>query len=368
MDSKDAAGAPPERIETDTSLREERHKTDQQLATRSSVIEKDADQVIELARERADDLLENARQKEDATTHAADVPVIPPDVVHETRASEDEALTEEREVADDQLSAERAEQRRAIAQLLKLEREETDERLSAERAHSDRTVASRDDFLAMVTHDLRGMVAVIATSTDLLMRMPAQGPLGERTHTEARRIRKLTGQMNRLIGDLLDVVSMELGRLELNVSQEDAARLLAETMENFQVAAESSRIAMTSAGPSGPVPATLDRHRILQVLSNLVGNAIKFSEAGGNIELRLEPSVDRLEFTVRDNGRGIAPEHIEAIFERFSQAGHSDRRGLGLGLYIARCIVEVHGGRIWAVSEPGKGSAFHFTIPNSRPA
>jgi signal transduction histidine kinase len=139
-------------------------------------------------------------------------------------------------------------------------------------------------------------------------------------------------------------------------------------METFQVIAQSRKLAMTSAAPRGPVPATVDRHRVLQVLSNLVGNAIKFSEAGGIIEVRLEPIVDGFQITVRDRGRGIAPDDIEAIFERFSQAGQPDRRGLGLGLYIARCIVEAHGGRIWAVSELGKGSAFHFTIPNTRPS
>jgi signal transduction histidine kinase len=226
--------------------------------------------------------------------------------MYEARASEDEALTEERAVGRRPALRERAEQRRAIAQLLKLEREETDERLSAERAHSDRTVASRDDFLAVVAHDVRGMLAVIATSTDLLMNCRPEGPTGERTQTEARRIRRLTGQMSRLIGDLLDVVSMELGRLHVNASQQDATQLLAETMANFQALAESHNLMMTLRGPARPVPATFDHDRILQVLSNLVGNAIKFSEAGGIIELRLAPNVDGLEFTVRDSGRGIA--------------------------------------------------------------
>ena len=368
MDSKEPKDALSERGKTDISLREERHKTDQHLAKRRSVIEKDADQVVELARERADDLLEDARHREDATARLADQPVKRSDAVDEARTSEDEAVIAERAVADDQLSVERAEQRRAIAQFLELERKETDERLFAERAHSDQTVASRDDFLAIVSHDVRGMLAVIATSADLLTEMPIDGPAGERTHTEARRIRRVTGQMNRLIGDLLDVVSIELGRLEVNASQEDAAPLLAETIENFRAAAESRQLAMTSEAPSGPVPATFDRLRILQVLSNLVANAIKFSEAGGIIELRLENDVDGLAFTVRDSGRGIAADEIEAIFERFSQGGLPDRRGLGLGLYIARSIVGAHGGRIWAVSEPGKGSVFHFTIPKSRPS
>lgn len=368
MDPHEAPNALPERTQTDASLRAERQKTDQQLATRRSVIEKDADQVIELARERADELLEDARQKADVALLVADTPAVPPDAVDDARASEDQVLTEERALAADHLSEERAEQRRAIAQLLRLEREATDERLHAERIHSDRTVASRDDFLALVAHDVRDMLAVIATSSDLLMNMPAEGPTAERMQTEARRIRRLTGHMSRLIGDLLDVVSMELGRLHVNASQEDATQLLAETMTNFQDTAESVKIVMTCSAPSGPVPAVLDHQRILQVLSNLVGNAIKFSEAGGTIELHLAPSADGIEFTVSDSGRGIAPEDIEAIFERFSQAGRTDRRGLGLGLYIARCIVEAHGGRIWAVSEPGNGSAFHFTIPTERPS
>ena len=139
--------------------------------------------------------------------------------------------------------------------------------------------------------------------------------------------------------------------------------LLTETMGHFQVTAESHKLSMTCAAPRGPVPATFDHDRILQVLSNLIGNAIKFSEAGGTIELRLATTADGLDFAVRDSGRGIAAESLEAIFERFSQASQADRRGLGLGLYISRCIVEAHGGRIWANSEPGKGSTFTFTIP-----
>ena len=368
MDTNKAEGDLPERIETDASLREERHKTDQELAARRSVVEMDADQVIELARERADEVLESARQKEDATTRVVGEPASPSHADHVARASEDEALTDARALADGQLSEERAQQRRAITDLLKLEREETDERLFAERAHSDRKVASRDDFLAMVTHDVRGMLGVIAMSTHILLATPADGVASERTHTEARRIRKHIGQMSRLIEDLLDVVSMESGTLDVELSPEDATTLLTETIETFQFTAESLQLALTLSAPPGPVMATLDRHRILQVLSNMVGNAIKFSAAGGHIELCLTANADGLEFTVRDRGPGISPERIDTIFERFSQAGHADQHGLGLGLYIARCAVEAHGGRIWVVSELGKGSTFHFTIPNRIPA
>jgi signal transduction histidine kinase len=135
-------------------------------------------------------------------------------------------------------------------------------------------------------------------------------------------------------------------------------------MERFHETATSHQIEITRDAPAGRVPAGFDRDRILQVLDNLVGNAMKFTKAGGTIALRLAPRADGMQFTVRDTGCGIAPDDIEAIFERFSQAGRADRRGLGLGLYIARCIVEAHGGRIWAESELGMGSAFHFTIPS----
>ena len=365
MDPKEPVDALPERIETDTSLREERDRTDEQLAQRASVEEHSADQVLELARERADDLLEESREKADAARSLTHRPAQVSDALSTAREFEDEAVTDERAAADDQLADERAEQRLARAHLLKLEREETDERLFTERAQADRAVASRDDFLAMVSHDARGILAGIAMSTDLLMMIPTEGPHGQRLHTEAQRIRRFTGRMNRLIGDLLDVVSMELGKLNVEASQEDAKRLLSETMESFQLSAAARKIVITCDAPEDRVPAAFDHDRLLQVLANLVGNAMKFSAEGGTIALRVAPSSEGLEFTVRDSGRGIAADDIEAIFDRFSQAGHADRRGLGLGLYIARCIVEAHGGRIWAESELGKGSAFHFTIPRT---
>jgi signal transduction histidine kinase len=160
-------------------------------------------------------------------------------------------------------------------------------------------------------------------------------------------------------------VSMESGKLGVDLTEQDATRLLAETVESFQLLATAREIGLVSEAPPGPLLASFDHDRLLQVLANLVGNALKFTEAGGCITLGLETTDHALRFTVRDDGCGIPPDRLGSVFERFSQASRNDRRGLGLGLYIARSIVEAHGGRIEVESEPGQGSTFRFTVARS---
>jgi signal transduction histidine kinase len=361
MTSKDAIT--PERIETDSSLRAERAKTDRELAKGASVVERDADQVVARARERADAVLETARETIDAAPPAADRTREGAHDLSEARSAEDEAVTAARTAADEKLEAERDDQKRMRARLLTLEREDTDERLLNERARSDLAVASRDDFLAIVSHDVRGLLAGIAMSAELLLVEPAAGMPPPGTHEIAQRIRRLTARMNRLVGDLLDVVSMESGQLHVEPVEDDAARLLTETMDSFGPLAAARHIRLRSEVVEGRTAARFDHDRILQVLTNLVGNAIKFTKPGGSIALGLTPTADGIQFTVRDTGCGIASDPIDAIFGRFSQAAQTDRRGLGLGLYISRCIVDAHGGTIWAESELGQGSTFHFTLP-----
>ncbi len=346
----------PERLETDDSLRAEREKTDLHLGQLASARDHDADHVVSLARERADDLLEAARDK-------ADAKLLPSLAVESARATEDDKVVAERAAADDKLADERDQQDRALERLLALEREDTDERLRAERVRADRAVASRDEFLAIVSHDVRGILGGIAMSTDFLDQAAPDGSAGERTHREVQRIRRLTLQMNRLVGDLLDVVSMESGTLAVVPTEQDAKVVLAEALENFQLAAAARKVTLTSQIGSGDTIVSFDHDRILQVLTNLIGNAIKFTQVGGTISVLLVPGVDALELVVQDSGRGIPADQIEIMFERFSQAGQVERRGLGLGLYIARCVVSAHGGRIWADSQVGSGSVFHFTIP-----
>lgn len=350
----------PERLETDSSLKSERAQTDVQFEARASSVEGVADTVIEKARERADSLVEVARGKADATLQRVSGKIAIPAAIADARASEDVAVSAQRTMADGKLAVERAEAKLAHTLVLALEREETDNRLLTERARSDHAVASRDDFLGMVSHDVRGILSMIAMSGDVLMELATEED--EPVRTEAKRIRRLTGRVARIVGDLLDVVSMETGKLKVIETEQDATVLLGETLESFQLTATAQEIRLLSQTHGAGFVAFFDHGRILQVLANLVGNALKFTARGGSISLALEPIADGLRFTVADTGCGIAEAHVESIFERFSQAAQSDHRGLGLGLFISRCIVEAHGGRIWVETALGKGSAFHFEL------
>ena len=169
--------------------------------------------------------------------------------------------------------------------------------------------------------------------------------------------------MNRLIGDLVDVTSIDAGKLAMARIEGDAAALVAEATETFQPAALEKGVSLSAEVPAGPLLAVFDHDRKLQVLANLIANAIKFTPPGGKVSVRVEGGRGMLRFCVSDTGVGIPAPMLEAIFERFWQVGENDRRGQGLGLYISKCIVEAHRGRIWAESKAGEGSQLYFTLP-----
>jgi signal transduction histidine kinase len=170
--------------------------------------------------------------------------------------------------------------------------------------------------------------------------------------------------MSRLIADLLDVTRMEGGkRLPIDPAPTAIADLVREAEELFRgqasVASVSIEYEMTP-----DLPAVLaDRHRIMQVVSNLIGNSLKFTPPGGTIRVRATAGDGEVLFTIADTGPGIPHEHLQDIFSPYWQAKRTERMGAGLGLPIAKGIVESHGGRIWAESEPGKGTSFYFTLP-----
>ena len=139
--------------------------------------------------------------------------------------------------------------------------------------------------------------------------------------------------------------------------------VLDEACSSLRPLAAEKGIELVCAVGDGCPPVNADRDRLLQVLSNLVGNAIKFTAEGGRITLRTEPMSREVRFVVADTGMGIVPEHLPHLFDRFWQANRAHRQGAGLGLAIAKGIVEAHGGRILVESTPGQGTTFFFTIP-----
>jgi signal transduction histidine kinase len=316
-----------ERTATDEGLRAERRRTDDKLTRTRAEHDEDVDRILGDARARTEQAFQSACG-DDAGNEA------PRDVVGHD-----------------------------ITRLLRRERGETDELLLLERIRADAVVGSRDDFLAIVSHDLRGMLNGIAMSVALLTRLDADPRTREAISTGARRIERFIARMNRLIGDLLDVSRLDAGKLEIILASDDPAKLLEEAVDNARPLAAANNIALYWHAPVEPIRAFYDRERIHQVLANLIGNALKFTGAGGRTDVSVEGDPDEVRFTVADTGCGIPEEKLAGIFDRFSQGEKPDRTGFGLGLYIARRIVEAHGGRVWVESQPQKGSAFHFALP-----
>jgi signal transduction histidine kinase len=356
----------PEREHTDESLRTERKKTDQVLTERQEAVEEVADMVVQRARENADAILIAARDKADQQLDQTAPDVAPPATVAEERVLEDETLRDERAAADERLRRERDENARVLSRLLPLERDKTDRYLLTERARSDDAVSNRDDFLGIVSHDLRDLLCGIVMIADLLAKSAPGNDEGSQTLVRTKHIQRYAARMNRLIGDLLDVTSIDAGTLAVTPARGDSTALIGEAVETFQAAASAKSIALEAEMSHGPLLAEFDHDRILQVLANLITNSIKFTAQGGRIWLRAERAGDELRISIRDTGSGIPGAMLEAIFERFWKVGKGDQKGMGLGLYISRCIVEAHGGRIWAESKLGEGSTFWFTLPGAR--
>ena len=230
---------------------------------------------------------------------------------------------------------------------------------------SRQALQSREQVLAIVSHDFRNAVGAIATSTRLLL--DADGS-EEQRRRRLQTILRVCDRMTRLVRDLLDVARLEGGHL-LNVepSVNDPILLLKEACESSRGQTEEKMLSLRCEFP-GPLPQVwADHDRVLQVLSNLIGNAVKFTPEGGNVIVRAEAIDDSVRFSIADSGPGIRSEEVGRIFERFWQASRTASLGTGLGLPIAKGIVEAHGGKIWVESEPGIGTTFSFTLP-ARPA
>jgi signal transduction histidine kinase len=221
-------------------------------------------------------------------------------------------------------------------------------------------VLSREEVLEVVSHDLNNVLSAMMGSTQIMLKSAEQE--GRQADKKGLRIIQRSAQrMARLIGDLLDAASLDAGVLSLDVAPHDADDLIREVLEMEAPLAEQRGLELAVTSLGAPVEVVCDRSRIVQVLANLIGNALKFTESG-SIRLGLHRDDHELVFEVRDTGKGISPAQLDHIFDRYWTGRSSDGSGHGLGLHIAKGIVEAHGGRIWAESQEGLGSTFFFTL------
>ena len=225
-------------------------------------------------------------------------------------------------------------------------------------------VRVRDDVLAIVSHDLRNPLSTILTSTDRLLESLEDGGAPMRLPLE--RCQRAARRMTHMISDLVDAASLETGTLSLDQRDNELGRVMSDALDLLSPLADARGLQLTTELGGGAERAFCDRERIVQVLSNLVGNSIKFTPQGGHIHVSAEAWGGMVRVAVVDDGPGIAPELIPRIFDRYLHvAQRESRQGAGLGLYIAKGIVENHGGRIWVESTLGRGSAFFFTLAAS---
>jgi signal transduction histidine kinase len=378
---------------TDESLSAERAATDHFTSQSAEAAQRRTDKAQRTDRKESDRDVSRSRKSADAARARASTAKPSREVQVERRRAArllererrvaDQSLARQRRHSDAALALERKSGRETEKKLFARERLKTDRHLGEERNHTDDTfraakrrlalartaqeksiaaVRLRDEFLAILSHDLRSPLNVIAIN---VARVGHQVPEGE----GASQIRGLCNQIetsvkriSHMVDDLLDAERMALGHLRLPKQIGDLREVARESISLVEPLVSAQETSLQAALPGLPVPAAFDRNRILQVFLNLLGNAVKFTPRGGKIWLGMVPGDGFVRVTVSDTGPGVPIAQRKRIFRRFTQ-GTQRMGGAGLGLYIARRIVEAHGGKIGVEARPGTGSTFFFMLP-----
>jgi two-component system sensor histidine kinase/response regulator len=223
-------------------------------------------------------------------------------------------------------------------------------------------VQAREDVLAVVSHDIRNFLQAIKSGVQLLNKSPDKLSADAKAAIHSR-MSSTVDLMGRVIADLLDMASIRNGRIEVVMQPEVAAQLISEAIAVHEPMAQQKGIRLLASCDVPTQVVSCDRERILQVFSNLLGNAIKFCRHGDRIEVVVRRVDDHVQASVSDTGPGIASEDLPMVFDAYWSGASNRRVGTGLGLYITKRIVEAHDGRIWIESEMGKGTTVHFTLP-----
>jgi len=225
-----------------------------------------------------------------------------------------------------------------------------------------RAIRTKEDLVAIVSHDLKNPLSAIQLNAQLISLKLRE------VHTvidtqPLTTIQKLVSRMNNLIYDLLDLAKMEAGRLSIDQKSIEIGGLLKSALEMLQPIALEKSIQLTiESSSTAGLFISCDPERILQVFSNLIGNAVQHSPKRGTVLLKVTSSKNQVTFLVQDSGKGIPEQELSHIFERYWQSNTTHRTSAGMGLYITKGIIEAHGGKIWVDSQPGKGSKFFFTL------
>jgi len=375
------------RAQTDASLGAERADTDSARSMRVARAQRALDDLIERDRIVADESLWKFRAIADRSLARERLasPSLDQAVTLERHQADEGKMAErkamdahverERVRADDVVEGERRQQEIDRARQ-EARRQETDEQLVAERSGADATTvalgrtkealadaqgeeARHRDVFGMVTHDLRNPLSVISLNAQNILATARD----DGTREDAEEVIRAAARMERLLMDLLDVARIESRTLGVDKKTYDVGALMNELLRSYGPLFAARGMTFSIGMPVPAIAASFDHDRLVQVFSNLLGNAMKFTPADSTITLHVERRAGEIEFALRDSGPGIDPAALPHVFERFWQLERNTRRGLGLGLYICEKIVAAHGGRIWVESTPGHGATFRFTLP-----
>jgi signal transduction histidine kinase len=379
-----------ERKQTDDSLIVERGKTDESFDTYKGKAETETDEAVSRNRLEADkaraqrrSVVDDRRDSSDSDTISNENLITSDQNLQMERLSEDSAIKKERSKNDLAIERERGIKERILSELVSLEREATDKNLLDERAKTDTAavhsaelltieheahldtksaLTTREEFIAIVSHDLRNPIGAILSFAEMLSDDVTINK-GDDAKQFIEIIKRNAQTSLRLISDILDMERITEGKIQLQVALHRLEDVIKESIESNVHIASAKRIQLEALPSTLSRSFQFDRDRIAQVLSNIIGNALKFTPEGGTIVVKAEESETEVNVSISDSGPGIPETQKKRIFERFAQLHNKDRRGLGLGLYISKTLVESHGGKLSVTSVPGKGSTFFFTLP-----
>ena len=231
------------------------------------------------------------------------------------------------------------------------------------RKEAERAMLAREELMAVLSHDLKNPIGSIQINAKLLEK-ELSGAANHRGVTLTERILRASTNMNSLINDILHVTSLEAGTMQIEKTPSSLLEVLKEAVEMLTPIASQNGLTLSLLDDSNDCLLPIDQPKIFQVVSNLIGNALKFTLTGGSIQVVLgRLGLEYIRISVIDSGPGIPEDHLPHVFDRFWQANHAKRLGIGLGLAICKGIVEAHGGRIWAENRPEGGAVFQVALP-----